>query len=986
MLKNLKPISLILLAGALSYPVASHAGITPGQPNVDFSQQSGKITGIVEDSFGPVAGASVVVKGTTNGIMTDMNGQFTLESLKNGDIIQISYIGFVTQEVKFTGQTILKITLEEDTQKLDEVVVVGFGTQKKVNLTGSVGIVNAEALESRPVQNAVQALQGVVPGLQISTTGGALDKKMDMNIRGTGTIGDGSSGGPLVLIDGMEGDINSINPQDIENISVLKDAAASSIYGSRAPFGVILITTKSGKEGRISVNYNNNFRWSDPVKMPKQMDSFTFATFYNDGMFNGGNSARFSPEHLQRIKDFQAGILKDPLGPRPGNESLWADGYDYGCANTDWYDVIYRDWAFSQEHNLSLNGGSERVNYYVSMNFLDQNGLMEFNQDTYNRYTTTAKISVKLTDWAKFNYSNRFTREDFGRPADLTDNLYRDLARQGWPTLPVYDANGYMYSSPSPALGLRDGGRDRTQTDNLYQQASIILEPIKNWITHVDVNYRILSANRHWDSQYLYNHDRNGNPVIQRQSSNVHEDYLKENYMNINAYTEYSHSLESGHNFKAMVGFQTEQLRKTEFGLQRNGIIIPGLPEIDITNGMDYSGNIVTPSTNGARYSWATAGFFGRINYDYQGKYLVEVNLRYDGTSRFRKEQRWNWFPSFSLGWNIAREEFWESLADHIGTLKLRGSYGELGNQNTTSWYPTYRIIEVKANNGGWLQNGVKPNTATVPALISSTLGWERIRNWNIGLDFGAFNNRLTGSFDYYNRMTLDMVGPAPELPYIIGLDVPKTNNTDLKTYGFDLELAWQDRLKNGLGYGIKFILSDAQTKITRYPNPTNTLSKYKAGELMGDIYGYETIGIAKTKEEMDQHLATLPNGGQDALGTNWDAGDVMYKDLNGDGKIDNGGNQYNNMGDYKKFGNNTPRYLFGLDLNADYKGFDFRAFFQGVMKRDYWQGSAYFGVIGNQWSLAPTGFVEHTDYFRDDVDHALGVNLGCYYPRPIFG
>lgn len=985
MLKNLKPISLILLAGALSYPVASHAEVTPGQPNVDFSQQSGKITGIVEDSFGPVAGATVVVKGTTNGNITDMNGQFTLEGVKNGDIIQISYIGYVTKEIKFTGQSTLKVSLEEDTQKLDEVVVVGFGTQKKVNLTGSVGTVNAEALESRPVQNAVQALQGMVPGLQISTNGGALDKKMDMNIRGTGTIGEGSNGGPLVLIDGMEGDINAINPQDIENISILKDVAASSIYGSRAPFGVILITTKSGKEGRISVNYNNNFRWSDPIRTPKQMDSFTFATFYNDGMFNGGNRARFSPEHLQRIKDFQAGTLKDPLGPRPGNESLWADGYDYGCANTDWYDVIYRDWSFSQEHNLSLNGGSERVNYYVSMNYLDQNGLMEFNQDTYNRYTTTAKINVKLTDWAKFNYSNRFTREDFGRPADLTDSLYENLARQGWPTLPVYDVNGYMYSSPSPALGLRDGGRDKTQTDNIYQQASLILEPIKNWITHVDVNYRIMSANRHWDSQYLYNHDRNGNPVIQRQSSNVHEDYLKENYMNINAYTEYSHSLESGHNFKAMVGFQTEQLRKTEFGLQRSGIIIPDLPEIDITNGMDYAGTVITPSTNGARYSWATAGFFGRINYDYQGKYLAEVNLRYDGTSRFRKEQRWNWFPSFSLGWNIAREEFWEPITEYVGTLKLRGSYGELGNQNTKDWYPTYRLIEVKANNGSWLQNGLKPNTSTVPALISSTLGWERIRNWNIGIDFGALNNRLTGSFDYYNRMTLDMVGPAPELPYIIGLDVPKTNNTDLKSYGFDLELAWQDKLKNGLGYGIRFILSDAQTKITRYPNPTNTLDKYKAGELMGDLYGYETIGIAKTKDEMDKHLATLPNGGQDALGTNWDAGDIMYKDLNGDGKIDNGGNQYDNMGDYKKIGNNTPRYLFGLDLNADYKGFDIRAFFQGVMKRDYWQGSSYFWGIGNSGLWHSTGFVEHTDYFRDDENHALGTNLNAYYPRPIF-
>ncbi len=985
MSKNFKPISLILLAGVLSHPAASYAETTLGLPNTGISQQSGKITGIVEDSFGPVAGASVVVKGTTNGNITDMNGQFMLEGVKNGDIIQVSYIGYVTKEITFTGQTTLKISLEEDTQNLDEVVVVGFGTQKKVNLTGSVGTVDSKVLESRPVQNAVQALQGLVPGLQISTTGGALDKKMDMNIRGTGTIGEGSSGGPLVLIDGMEGDINAINPQDIENISVLKDAAASSIYGSRAPFGVVLITTKSGKTGKLSVNYNNNFRWSDPVKMPKQMDSFTFATYYNDGMFNGGNGARFSPEHLQRIKDFQSGVLKNPLIPRPGNETLWSDGYDYGCANTDWYDVIYRDWAFSQEHNLSLNGGTEKVNYYVSMNFLDQNGLMEFNQDTYNRYTTTAKINIQLTDWAKFNYSNRFTREDFGRPADLTDTLYADLARQGWPTLPAYDVNGYMFSSPSPALGLRDGGRDRTQTDNIYQQASLVLEPIKNWVTHVDVNYRIRSANRHWDSQYLYNHNVAGDPIIQRQSSNVHEDYLKENYTNINAYTEYSHSLESGHNFKAMVGFQTEQLRKTEFGLQRSGIIVPGLPEIDITNGMDYSGNTVTPSTNGARYSWATAGFFGRLNYDYQGKYLAEVNLRYDGTSRFQKDQRWNWFPSFSLGWNIAREEFWESLTDYVGTLKVRGSYGELGNQNTDTWYPTYRIIEVKANNGGWLQNGMKPNTATVPALISSTLGWERIRNWNVGIDFGALNNRLTGSFDYYNRMTLDMVGPAPELPYIIGLDVPKTNNTDLKTYGFDLELAWQDQLKNGLGYGIKLIVSDARTKITRYPNPTNTLDKYKAGEMMGNIYGYETIGIAKTKDEMNQHLASLPNGGQDALGTNWDAGDIMYKDLNGDGKIDNGANQYDNMGDYKKIGNKTPRYLFGIDLTANFKGFDFRAFFQGVMKRDYWQGSPYFWGIGDCNLWFSTGFVEHADYFRNDENHVLGANTNAYYPRPVF-
>ena len=806
-----------------------------------------------------------------------------------------------------------------------------------------------------------------------------------MSIRGTGTIGDGSDASPLVLIDGMEGDINSINPQDIENISILKDAAAASIYGSRAPFGVILVTTKSGKSGKTSVNYNNNFRWGQPVRIPKQMDSYTFATFYNDANINSGAGAYFTPDHLQRIKDYQDGKITDGV-LADANNQYWLDGYAGGNANTNWYDVMYRDWTFSQEHNLSFNGGNDKVNYYLSGNFMDQKGLMEYNQDTYKRYTGTGKINEQLTEWAKVNYTSRFTREDFHRPAYLTNALFRDLARQGWPTLPLYDPNGYMYYSPSPALPIRDGGKHNIQTDNIYQQISLIIEPIKNWITHVDFNYRINIVNNHWDTQTLYNHDVQGNPypISYYQDTEAHEDQTKENYMNFNAYTEYSHSLESGHNFKGMIGFQAEEMKQQIFGATRKGIIVPELPEIDITTGLDYNGKVVSPSVNGSRAAWSTAGFFGRLNYNYKGKYLAEVNIRYDGTSRFRREQRWNWFPSFSLGWNIARENFWEPWSEYVGTLKLRGSYGELGNQNTKSWYPTYQTLAVAASSGSWIQNGLKPNTATVPGLISSTMGWERVRNWNIGFDFGAFNNRLTGSFDYYTRETLDMVGPAPELPGILGLDVPKTNNTDLKTYGFDFEIAWQDRLKNGLGYGIRFVLSDSQTQITRYPNPTNTLDKYREGRMLGAIYGYETIGIAKSDEEMEQHLASLPNGGQNALGSTWEAGDIMYRDLNGDGKIDGGGNKYDDMGDKKILGNNTPRYQFGIDLNADWKGFDFRAFFQGVMKRDYWQGSAYFWGATTLWHS--TGFVEHADYFRAEPSNDLPANLDAYYPRPIFG
>lgn len=391
-----------------------HADVANGTyPDIVASpQQSKKVTGQVSDDLGPVTGASVVVKGTTNGNITDMDGNFSLENVKNGDIIQVSFIGYTTQEITYTGQTFLRVQLKEDTQTLDEVVVVGFGTQKKVNLTGSVATVSSEALEARPVVNATQALQGLVPGLQITQTGGSLETTPNINVRGTTTIGEGSSGSPLVLIDGMEADINSVNPQDIENISVLKDAAASSIYGSRAPFGVILITTKSGKIGKTSVNYNNNFRISSPINMPEMMDSYTFATYFNDAYANANWGVFFDSEHLQRIKDYQSGEITSTI---PGNGNIWADGYAEGNDNVDWYKAIYKSNTFSHEHNVSLNGGTEQLSYYASLNYLNQSGLMKFGEEGYDRYTSTAKINSKLTDWAKFNYSMRFTRTDYER-------------------------------------------------------------------------------------------------------------------------------------------------------------------------------------------------------------------------------------------------------------------------------------------------------------------------------------------------------------------------------------------------------------------------------------------------------------------------------------------------------------------------------------------------------------------------------------------
>lgn len=959
--------------------------------------QQKEISGTVTDAQTkePLIGVSIAVKGTTNGTMTDIDGNFSLNQVPVGSTLVVSYVGFNTQEIAVSNSTgVLNIALAENQQMLDEVVVVGFGTQKKVNLTGSVGVATSKDLQERPVMLATQALQGLVPGLNISQSNGSLESRASINVRGTGTIGQGSSGSPLVLIDGMEADINAINPQDIENISVLKDAAASSIYGARAPFGVILITTKKGKSGKTTVNYNNSLRWNKPLLLPKAMDSYTFANYYNDASINAGGSAHFGDAWMQNILDYQQGkITTSTVENR--NTGRWEEGYDPngpnntgGNDNRDYYRELYRSQAFSHEHNVSINGGTDKMTFYTSFNYLDQNGLMRYNQDTYERYTATAKLSFDVSKWVKVNYSNRFARDKYERPSALTNSLYSDIGRQGWPTLPLYDPNGNLLNRW--AVALRDQGNDNLVTDNLYQQIQAIFEPIKNWKTFAEYNYSIMNADRHWDKQVTYMHDVNGDPFVWSNSSNVHEDYKKENRMGFNLYSEYSFSLEDKHNFKAMLGIQSEKMSQKLYGMQRDGILVEGMSDLDVTSGTDYYGNPVTPSINGSRARWATFGYFGRINYDYQGRYLAEFNLRHDGASRFRSGSRWVSSPSLSLGWNVAQEKFWEPFQQTVEMLKLRFSYGQLANQNTNGWYPTYGQILTSAAGGAWLIDGKRPATGWTTGSLASdgNLTWEKIRTTNVGLDLSMLTGRFTASFDYFMRSTKDMLGPAPERPATIGVGLPWANNTNLTDKGFELQLSWRDQLPNNFGYGVKFTLSDYRTKIDKYPNTTGDLGTYVAGRYINEIWGYETIGIAKTQEEMDAHLAKVD---QSQLGSKWGAGDIMYADLDGDGKVSSGSYTEKDHGDLKVIGNSTPRFQFGLELTADWKGFDLRAFFQGVMKRDYWQGSSFFwGATGGANMWWATGLAEHEDYFRDAsttsvANGALSENLNSYYPRAMF-
>lgn len=950
-----------------------------------------KVKGVVNDAMGPVIGASIVEKGNTgNGTITDIDGNFSLNVSSNSTLI-VSFVGYKAQEIPVAGKTFFTIDLKEDNEMLEEVVVVGFATQKKVNLTGFVGTATAKDIEARPVANAVQALQGVIPGLNISNSGngGELNATKSIDVRGTGTVGKDasgnafSSGSPLILIDGMEGDLNSINPQDIESISVLKDAAASSIYGSRAPFGVVLVTTKSGKSGRAQINYNMNMRYSTPIKMPDMANSYEFVNLFDDAEYNGSGKHLYTDEYRQFVYDFMTGKSDDYIW---GNGSGGKWNYDYSANNVNWLKEYYRNTAPSQEHNVSVSGGSDKMTYYLSANYMTQEGFMRYGTEDYDRYTITAKISAQLTKALKVDYSNRWVRTDYERPTYMNDDFYNHILRRARPVRAVYDPNGYLMSDINYIGVMRDGGRHNEQKDAMAQQLKITVTPLKNWNIIGEMNIKTDNNWNHWEQFVVYSHykDNPENTYTALTSANkdqVSEYSLKTTYLNPTVYSNYNFSLKEKHNFTVLGGFQAEIMKYRDMEGARTGLVTTDLPVLNLTTDAD------SYTLKGLYKNWKNAGFFGRINYDYNGKYLVEGNLRYDGSSRFRRGNRWILTPSFSLGWNVARENFWEKLADVVEVFKLRVSYGELANQNTTSWYPTYQTLGVTTNGGKWLQNGALTSVASVPGLISTSLSWEKIKNTNIGFDFGALNNRLTGSFDYFWRKTKNMVGPGVELPAILGATVPSTNNTDLTTFGWELSIGWRDKVGE-LGYGVKLNISDNQTRIDKYPNPTNSLSKYMAGELTGDIYGYTTIGIAKTQEEMDAHIASLPKGGQTAIGSKWEAGDIMYADINGDGKIDNGSNTLDDMGDLKKIGNNTPRFRTGITLDAQWKGFDFSMFWQGVLKRDFDPGEnsmVFWGTTGSgQWWS--TSFKDHMDYFRaEDTASPLGANVNAYYPRPLF-
>lgn len=983
--------------------------------HIMHAQQS-DIKGTVTDKRlnEPIIGASVLVEGTSNGTITDMDGNFSLKNISKGNVLVVSYIGYQPQRLTIDGnQTTFRIMLTEDTQTLDEVVVVGFGTQKKVNLTGAVATVDTKTLESRPVTSVTQALQGVMPGLNIDVNdkGGRLDENPNMNIRGTGNLGTGSSASPLVLIDGAEGDINSLNPQDIANISVLKDAASSSIYGSRAPFGVILITTKSGEAGKTNIQYSGNFRWSRPTNIPDMLDSYRFAKYFNVAKKNEeGNEEAFifSSATIDRIQKYMAGeypYTSDPEGNQGGFFPFNGASND----NQNWPRNFIDKTSFGQEHNLSISGGSEKVKYYISGAFLSQEGQMNYSDEKKKRFNISGKVSGQVTKWLNLDFNARFIREDIGMPTFIKlygDRFFAETTKL-YPTMPLYDNNGHYTRNPK-LMQLTSGGRSNSTKDTYFTQGGFHLTPIKGLGIHGQASLRTTNYQHQYNVNKVYLYNKENQPVeeawlggdndLAAGKTFVQSETEQTSMMTTALYADYEYSWMK-HNFKATAGMNSEYYRINNLVGKRYDVVNEQVPSINTATG--------TSVLKAFTREWATMGYFARLNYDYDGRYLIEGNIRRDATSRFRGDERWGTFPSVSVGWNIAREAFWEPAQEYVNLLKLRFSYGSLGNQNTESFYPTYSIQNItvgSADDGGrWLlEQANRSSIASTPGLVSSLLTWERVISYNAGLDFAAFNNRLTGYAEYYIRDTKDMVGPAEEISPIVGASAPKLNNTSLRTKGWELQVNWQDRIGQ-VGYRISLNLSDAQTEVTEYPNPDKTfytknsdgetIENYWKGKKLGEIWGFKTVGMAKTDQEIQDYIAIHDQSRLPSVGNNiWKAGDIMYANLDDNPAIEKG-TSANDPKDLCIIGNSTPRYRFGITLGADYKGFDISMMFQGVAKRDIWvggddrtdysKGMIFWGVNGGQWDS--TGYDEHYDFFRPEGDE-LGANLNAYFPRPIIG
>ena len=938
---------IVQAASASGVPEASDAGVG----SVNILQQKGKtVSGVITDAYGAVIGANVVVKGTTTGTVTDVDGKFTLVNVPADAVLQISYIGYVTQEVGVGGQTVLHITLKEDSQSLDEVVVVGYGVQKKVNLSGAVQAIGDEDIVNRPITNINVGLQGLVPNLNISRGSGRANEAPSLNIRGMGSINGDDA---FILVDNVPvsaAELARINPSDIENVSVLKDASAAAIYGARAAFGVVLITTKRAKSDKLQISASGNFGFRTRGEHPEYVtDPVTVMEMKNEAA-RPLYSSLFSQQQIEYATQMKNDPSLPVIATDPTNSNLWAY---YG--STDWQSEAFGNTAATYTADFNISKKDEKLSYYVSGGYYQENGLIQYGDEKLKRFNFRSNAELKLTDWWTAGANIAYTNSRYNSPTvmDTGTNIFHQINRT--PSLSVpKNPDGTWTSDGAGTLGaLAEGGESTNLVNEVQVSISSKFNLIKDiWTLNADANFRFTNNNtdRYW-MPVPYKTGPN-EPVQYSTGSFGSNDYASftsrdTRYSVYNIYSNFVKTFNEKHFLNVMAGFNSE-LTDYRYNYSARELLITGnLPEINLATG--------TQTASNSRYQLALQGFFGRVNYIYDNRYIFEFNGRYDGSSRFPHNSQWGFFPSGSIAWSVINEDFFKNFAEklHMSNFKLRGSYGALGNQVVTRdgsevYYPY--IASMSSGKISQILDGEQPIAVYQPALVSAAFTWENVSTGNFGVDLGFLNNRLTASFDIYKRITTNMVTASKELPSVVGASAPLANAADMKTRGWEVSMEWRDQFNLGgspFRYGVKFNIADSRSFITKFDNyvdlyddngnkigETSRIDNYYVGMEVGEIWGFVNDGRFASQAELDALDQT--EVGEDDQSYRFYIGDTRYKDLNGDGKITWGDRTLDNPGDRKKIGNSRIRLPYSFNIDAAWKGFDLSAFFQGVGKRDW--------------------------------------------------
>lgn len=973
-----KKMCLAILVFALNADVhAARAISLTAENNAVFSAyQQQTVTGQVVDAENkPLPGATIRVLNTNIGAVADGNGRFSIAA-KVGQTLVISYSGFESQNVVINNTSNLKVTLAVSSSKLDEVVVVGYGSQKKSNITGAVSTVSAKDLEGRVTPNAVKSLQGMMPGVNILPSDGKPTRGAVPVIRGVSNS-IGSGGSALVLIDGAEGSLDAINPADIETISVLKDASSAAVYGARGAFGVILVTTKKAAQADVRINYNGSMSSNSRTAVPDLVtDGLTWTNAFLES-YRGSRGV--DPNGINNVFKFN-GPWYEELQRRAADPSLdrvrvnSSGLYEY-FGNTDWDKIIYKKHNGSQQHNLNVSGGNDKSNFYLSGRLFDQDGIYNAGNENLRQYNIRAKGELKVKPWLTIGNNLDVSKEKYHQPMVMYDRqlITRQAEQQAYPMTMEKNPDGTWTEAAVYIgwAGFVEGTSYQLNNENtLRNRTNVDVRILPDVLTlRGDFTYSMTRATRdRVENMYQFN----TGPTVTgtRNTFNSLENWRYDtDYIASNLTLDFIPKIGEDHYLKVMIGGNVEDKTYKTQQTYRRGLLYPELPSFSLMDGTFYT-------TEGGGYEWGFLGAFFRANYNYKGKYLLELSGRYDGTSKFPTNQQWGFFPSASLGWNISKENFLKE-ATWLNQFKLRGSIGSLGNGLVA---PYSYLSTLDISKSSVLINGSPQSYTLAPNLVPTGLTWEKSTTYNVGVDFNAFNNRLEFVFDYYQKYTKDMYTVGPNLPAALGSASPKGNNADMRTNGWELSLGWSDSFTAGgkpFRWGIKGMLWDNETTITKFYNQTGLITTYYEGQKLGDVWGFRVLGLFKDQADIDSHAnQSFFNISNTRISM---PGDLKFADLNGDGKVDQGNQTLSNHGDLELIGNTTPRYQYGINLNASWNNFGISAFFQGVGKRN-WYPAKESGYFWGQYNR-PYGFLLK-EHIGDNIWTEANQNTDAYWPR----